>query len=193
MEGNTPKKKKAPVGRPTKIEAVQAALIAHVENGHTIATTARLLGISPWTIHEWCKKGRRSNSGKYYQFHINLTAAKARYIDKNLTIVNQAASGFDVEVRKEQQEYRRIKEKDANGKTVRDDEGEIVYRYEWIVVAREVVIKREFHPDLAKYALQCKEREEWGPDRYELAALKKQILELSKKVAELTAKPGEDA
>jgi hypothetical protein len=173
-------------GSNAKLKDVRNDLLLLVEKGHTKTTAAHILGISPRSLFRWLKLGKDSEDDYYVSFVADFATARSRYIDRNLAILNKAAKGYTVKVRKEQEELRKFKRKGADGKTLRDPEtGEILYDERWVVVAREVVRRKEFLPDMAKYALQCKEREEWGSERLEIAALKKEIQKLVKRYEEL--------
>ncbi len=142
-------------GRPPKITPELAAqFCGHIADGVSKTRAAALIGINAATLHRWIALSRAGKGGRIYaSFASEVARAEARFIAARLATVVRASRPKRVRV------VRTVTRADG-AETV-----EVVERVEsdWLA---------------AKWLLECKDRETFGPDRHAIAALRKELAEL---------------
>jgi hypothetical protein len=161
-------------GRPLKLTSELAdEFCKHIARGMSIHRTGQLLRLDKNTVSRWLKFGRKRSGLKIYtEFAEKVAAAEAEFIGQNVDAVKRAATPRTVKVRK------------TTTRPVFDDQGNHVA--DQTVV--EETVKREHDWGAARWLLECKDRESFGPDRHEIAALKKDLAELRKVISETVDK-----
>ncbi|WP_433542006.1 helix-turn-helix domain-containing protein (plasmid) [Streptosporangium sandarakinum] len=89
-------------GRPTKLTPdLQRDLVKALENGHSIASAAALVGVSDRTVHRWMEQGEADDAtDEIRQFRQALTQARATARDILINAAFQDAIG-GVEIKRE--------------------------------------------------------------------------------------------
>lgn len=148
---------------------VAAKFCEHIASGMSRNRAADLIGVHRTTVLNWLKMSRTGKGGKLYStFSAEVAVAEAEFIRRNLKSVEKAATPRRSEIIK---------------RTVRntyDLAGNPTGTSEVI----ETTTKRELDWAAAKWLLECKDRESFGPDRHEIQALKTQMKELEKLLRE---------
>lgn len=140
-----------------------------ISNGMSIKHSSALIGVDQRSVFRWIALGRKGDGGKLYvNFVAKIAESEARFIEKNLQSVQRAAAPRKVRTTKT---YTR-----ADGSST-----------------SEVTEKIEYDWAAARWLLECKDRESFGPDRHEIAALKADINELRKLLTEAIGKAGRAA
>ncbi len=121
--------------------------------GLSRAKAAAVVGVTPKTICLWMRQGREQRTGPHVHFVHEVTAAEAKFIATNLAAVRRAATPAK----------RRVT------KTTTRPDGAVV---------TEVTERTECDWQAAKWLLECKDPDTFGPDRKELMALRKELAEL---------------
>jgi uncharacterized protein CbrC (UPF0167 family) len=124
-----------------------------VGGGLSRAKAAAVVGVTPKTVCLWMKLGRDRAVGPHVHFVHAVQAAEARFIADNLATVRRAATPS----------RRRVT------KTTTRPDGSVV---------TEVTERTECDWLAAKWLLECKDPETFGPDRSEMKTLRKELAEL---------------
>lgn len=140
---------------PKLTHELTAAFAKAVGGGMSRAKAAAVVGVTPKTICVWMKLGREQRTGPHVHFVHEVTAAEARFIAANLAAVRRAATPT----------RRRVT------KTTTRPDGSVTV---------EVTERTECDWQAARWLLECKDPETFGPDRHELTALKKEMAEIRK-------------
>lgn len=143
-----------------------------IANGMSRTRAGDLVGIHRVTVARWMKLGRSGKGGKLAtdcaNFVTQVVQSEARFIEKNLQSVRRAAAP------------RRVR----TTKTYTRGDGSS---------SSEVTEKVEYDWAAARWLLECRDRESFGPDRHEIAELKKDINELRKLLSEAIGKAAKSA
>ncbi len=135
-----------------------AAFCDALAGGLSRAKAAAVVGIAPKTVCRWVQAGRAGRSADHVLFVREVRAAEARFVASQLAVVRRAA-----EPRVER----------LTRTTTRPDGSTTVE-----VTEREAC---DWHA--AKWLLECKDRETFGPHRRELTDLRKELAELRRSIA----------
>jgi hypothetical protein len=145
-------------GRTPKLTPeLTAAFCDAVAGGMSRAKAAAGVGITPKTVCRWMQSGRAGRGAAHVHFVHEVRAAEARFIATNLTAVRRAA----------QPRVERVT------RTITRPDGTATVE----VTEREAC---DWHA--AKWLLECKDRDTFGPDRVEIAALRKELAELRRQM-----------
>ena len=157
---------KARRGRIPKISPATAAeFCRHLEGGLSRKKAAALIGVDQTTICRWLRNSRDGVEKRLYaNFAREVTAAEARFVAANVRHVYRAAKPRKVRVVKTTVRPAF----DAAGVVVGD------------ATTTETTERVEHDWQAAKWLLECKDREHFGPERAELAALRKELAEVRK-------------
>lgn len=163
-------------GRPPKLTPETAArFCGFIADGMSRNRAADLIGVHRTTVLNWIKMSRNGKGGKAYStFSAEIAVAEAEFIRRNLKSVEKAATP-----------RRGVVVKTTTRKTF-DLDGNETGTSE----VTERTVKRELDWGAAKWLLECKDRESFGPDRQEIAELKKQLADLSKLLHETLKRRG---
>jgi hypothetical protein len=152
-------------GRPTKFtKALAAKFCGLLEKGMSRAKASHICCVTPDTVLTWLQKGRRNETPAFAGFLAKVLASEAKFVESRLAEVVWAAKPKRVKVVK----VTTRPVFDADGNRVGD------------ATTTETTLKREHDAGMAKWLLECRDRETYGPDRHELAALRKELGELRK-------------
>lgn len=168
------------MGKPGRIPKLTPELTKRfceaIANGMSRNRAADLVGIHRITVARWMRLGRSGKGGKLaadcVNFVTQIALSEARFIEKNLKSVERAATPKLVKVRK------------TITRPLFDAAGNRIGE----TVTVEETAKKEHDWSAARWLLECKDRESFGPDRHEIAALKKDIADLRKLLAESVAR-----
>jgi hypothetical protein len=130
-----------------------AAFCEAVAGGLSRARAAAVVGVTPKTVCLWMRAGRTGRAGPHVHFVHAVRAAEAAFVADNLKSVRRAATPV----------RRRVT------KTTTRPDGSVV---------TEVTERTECDWQAAKWLLECKDPEAFGPHRRELAALRRELAEV---------------
>lgn len=141
-------------GRPTKLTAeLTAAFCERLAEGLSRSKAARLAGVSKKTICAWLKLGRSGRSSVHARFLADVLESEARFVADQLAAVVRAATPC----------RRRVT------RTTTRPDGSVV-----TVVTERV----EADWRAAAWLLGCKDPDEFGADRAEVAVLRREVADL---------------
>ncbi len=142
-------------GRPPKLTPeLSAEFCGHIGDGVSKTRAAALVGINAATLFRWIALSRAGKGGRIYaSFASDVARAEARFIAARVATVVRASRPKRVRV------VRTVTRGDGSTTT------EVTERIEadWMA---------------AKWLLECKDRESFGPDRHAIAALRKELAEM---------------
>ena len=142
-------------GRPPKLTPELASqFCGHIADGVPKARAAALVGVHPSNLYRWLALSRAGKGGRIYaSFASDVARAEASFIAARVATVVRASRPKRVRV------VRTFTRADGSTTT------EVTTRIEsdWLA---------------AKWLLECKDRESFGPDRHAIAALRKELAEL---------------